>query len=312
MSFFTLFFLITTLILLFLLTKSKNSNLDFHIEPYDDLYEPTVQSFISQLGDKKLKKDRKKQKKDLKDRKQHLFVLPFEGDTKASASKHLSQMVQVLTEIVQKNDIVICHINSPGGMVPHYGYAAQTLARLRDKCQLVASVELVAASGGYMMACVCPTIIASPFSIVGSIGVVAQMPNFNRFLKSKEIDFEEHTAGESKRSLTLFGENTPEKRERFTEKLEVTHELFKSHIKKFRPQIDIEKVCHGDYFYAQEAQTLENNQLVDRIISLEDYLEEYRNSHRIWRFVAEEKESFFKKILMTMKKSLQGIISYAF
>ena len=311
MSLLNIVLLLTTIVLIvILIKKSKGHTLDFHIEPYSERYEQTIDSFISQLADKDLKKVKKQERKDEKKKKQHLFVVPFQGDTKASASKTLAQIVQVLVEVVQKEDIVVCQIQSPGGMVPHYGHAAQILARLRDKCHLVASVDLVAASGGYMMACVCPHIIASPLSIVGSIGVVAQMPNFHRFLKGRDIDFEEHTAGDSKRSLTVFGENTPEKRERFTEKLEVTHQLFKEHIAKYRPEVDLDKVSHGDYFYACEAKNIEDNHLVDRIISLDDYIQEHQNSHRIWRIALEEKESLIKKIFVTLKNSVQGILSY--
>ena len=139
-----------------------------------------------------------------------LFLM---GITKAAASNDLAYIVNTLVPILRPQDIVICKIESPGGLVPHYGFAASQLARLRDYCQLIVSIDLIAASGGYMMASVAHKIVAAPFSIVGSIGVVAQLPNFNKFMKSKDIEFEEHTAGGSKRSLTMFGENTPEKRQ---------------------------------------------------------------------------------------------------
>jgi ClpP class serine protease len=97
-------------------------------------------------------------------------------------------------------------LESPGGVVHGYGLAASQLQRLREKqIPLTVAVDKVAASGGYMMACVADKIVAAPFSIIGSIGVVAQIPNFNRFLKNKEIDIELHTAGQYKRTLTLLG-----------------------------------------------------------------------------------------------------------
>lgn len=96
------------------------------------------------------------------------------------------------------------------------------------------------------MACVADKIVSAPFAIVGSIGVVAQMPNFNRFLKSKDIDIELHTAGQYKRTLTLLGENTEEGREKFREELNETHQLFKDFVKRMRPSLDIEQVATGN------------------------------------------------------------------
>ena len=80
-------------------------------------------------------------------------------------------------------------------------------------------------------------------AVIGSIGVVGQLPNLHRFLKKHEIDFEQHTAGEFKRTLTIFGENTDKGRERFKQEIEDTHILFKDFVKRHR---DIAAAAKGD------------------------------------------------------------------
>ena len=305
--FYLLLSILIILQIVILLRKSKSSDLDFDFEPFDDRYETLRGSLVSSLGDKGLKKSLKALKKERGQLKKNLYLIDFDGDTKASASKQLSDVINVLIPVLQKSDTVVCHIKSGGGMVPHYGHAASQLSRLREHCHLVASIDIVAASGGYMMASVAHTIIAAPFSIVGSIGVVAQMPNFNKFLKSKDIEFEEHTAGESKRSLTLFGENTDQKREKFVEKLEVTHDLFKKHIQHYRPEIDIDKVSTGDYFYANESVTLLDNKLVDEIQTLDDYISTKKNDHRVWRVNFEEKKTLMQKFFSLLTQLIHEV-----
>jgi len=119
------------------------------------------------------------------------------------------------------------------------------------------------------MACVADRILAAPFAIVGSIGVVGQLPNFNRLLKKHEIEYELHTAGEHKRTLTLFGENTEAGREKFRETLEDAHALFKGFILQNRPQVDIAEVATGDHWFGTRALALK---LVDELKTSDDYL----------------------------------------
>jgi serine protease SohB len=149
---------------------------------------------------------------------------------------------------------MLVRVESPGGMVHGYGLAASQLRRIRDaEVPLTIAVDKVAASGGYMMACVANRIVAAPFAVIGSIGVLAQLPNFHRLLKKNDIDFELFTAGEYKRTVTMFGENTDKGREKFSEELEETHELFKQFVTTNRPEVDIDKVATGEIWYGQKA-----------------------------------------------------------
>ena len=126
-------------------------------------------------------------------------------------------------------DKVLIRLESGGGVVHGYGLAASQLQRIKSAgIPLSVAIDKVAASGGYMMACVADEILAAPFAIVGSIGVIAQIPNFNKILKKNDVEFEQITAGEFKRTLTLFGENTDKAREKFREEIEQTHDLFKT------------------------------------------------------------------------------------
>lgn len=298
-----LYFLCAFIILLqlfIIFKKTKTSSLGFNIEDYDERYSSFRDSFLSLTNNKVLKKSLKLKKKNKDSLKDQLIVIKFDGDIKATAASDLDEVITSLIPVLQSNDIVVCQINSGGGSVPHYGFVSSALSRLRPHCHLVASIDIVAASGGYMMASVAHEIIAAPFSIVGSIGVVAQVPNFNKFLKQRDVEFEEHTAGDCKRSLTMFGENTDQKREKFSQKLDVTHKLFKEHIKSYRPTIDIDKVADGDYFYTKESVELLNNNLIDKIQTLEEFLHEKQDTHRIWRITQEEKKSFLKKCLSVL------------
>lgn len=188
------------------------------------------------------------------DSKPRVWVLDFKGSMDAHEVNSLREEITAVLAAFKPQDQVVLRLESPGGMVHGYGLAASQLQRLRDKnIPLTVTVDKVAASGGYMMACVADKIVSAPFAIVGSIGVVAQMPNFNRFLKSKDIDIELHTAGQYKRTLTLLGENTEEGREKFREELNETHQLFKDFVKRMRPSLDIDQVATGEHWYGQQA-----------------------------------------------------------
>lgn len=202
--------------------------------------------------------------------KPRVFVLDFKGSMDAHEVNSLREEITAVITIARPEDQVVLRLESPGGVVHGYGLASSQLQRLRDRnIPLTVAVDKVAASGGYMMACVADKIVAAPFAIVGSIGVVAQIPNFNRFLKSKDIDIELHTAGQYKRTLTLLGENTEEGRQKFRESLNETHDLFKEYVKQMRPSLDIDQVATGEHWYGVQA--LEKG-LVDEVGTSDDLL----------------------------------------
>ena len=217
---------------------------------------------------KALLKGRKKDKENAT--RPHVYVLDFEGDLLATAVENLREEINAITAVAKANDEVVVRLESPGGAVPHYGLAAAQLGRLREKkVKLTVCVDRVAASGGYMMACVADQIVAAPFAIIGSIGVVAQVPNLHRLLKKHDVDFEEMTAGEFKRTVSLFGEITPKGRAKFVDQLEETHALFKAFVKSQRPKLDVDQVATGEYWLAKRGLELG---LVDALSTSDDYL----------------------------------------
>lgn len=188
------------------------------------------------------------------DRRKRLYVLNFDGDIRASATDNLREEISAIIPQIVKGDEVLVNLESPGGLVHSYGLASSQLQRIKAAgVPLIVAVDKVAASGGYMMACVADRIVAAPFAVLGSIGVLAQLPNFHRLLQKNDIDFELLTAGEYKRTLTMFGENTDKGREKFVEELEETHGLFKSFVSANRPSLDIGKVATGEVWYGQNA-----------------------------------------------------------
>ncbi len=221
-------------------------------------------------------KERRGQKKQAGEgRLPRLFVLDFNGDLRASAVDALREEVSAIITSARRDDEVLLRLESPGGMVPGYGLAASQLARLREKgIRLTISVDRVAASGGYLMACVADRVVAAPFAIIGSIGVVGQLPNFHGLLKRHDIDFELHTAGEHKRDLTVFGRNTDEGRAKFRESLQEVHDLFKNHIARYRPRLDLETVATGEHWLGERALELG---LVDDLGTSDDLLLERKD-----------------------------------
>lgn len=200
--------------------------------------------------------------------RRRLFVLEFDGDLKASAVANLRKEITAVVSAAQEGDRVLVRVDSGGGLVHAYGLAASQLERLKEAgLELTVAVDKVAASGGYMMAAVADHLVAAPFAILGSIGVVATVPNLHRFLQDKKVDVELHTAGEFKRTLTVLGENTEEGRKKFLEQLEDTHGLFKTWIAKHRPQLDLSKVATGEYWFGTQALELG---LVDAIGTSDD------------------------------------------
>lgn len=244
-------------------------------ERYQRLRETLSEEVLEPEARKRDRKERQRRLKELsksnaKNPRKRVYVLDFDGDLQASAVAELREEVTALLQLLRKEDEVLLRLESEGGLVHAYGLAASQLKRLRDRgFPLTVAVDKVAASGGYLMACVADHIIAAPFAVVGSIGVVAQIPNLHRLLKKHEVDIELHTAGEYKRTLTLLGENTEAARAKFKEELEDTHLLFKQFVSEHRPQVPIEKAATGEHWFGARALAL---RLVDQLRTSDDYL----------------------------------------
>jgi serine protease SohB len=237
---------------------------------------------VEVVDEKTLKEEEKKQRKADKQarkakksgaastRKPRVYVLDFVGDMKASATEELRESITAVLTLAEPVDEVVVRLESPGGVVHGYGLAASQLDRIRQKnIPLTVCVDKVAASGGYMMACVADKIVAAPFAVLGSIGVVAQLPNFHRILKKHDVDYEIFTAGEYKRTVTMLGENTEKGRQKFKEDLEDTHVLFKEFVQEHRPSVNVDEVATGEIWFGRRA--LENN-LIDAISTSDEYL----------------------------------------
>jgi serine protease SohB len=144
-----------------------------------------------------------------------------------------------------------------------------------------------------MMACIGNQLLAAPFAVIGSIGVVAQMPNFHRLLKKHDVDVELHTAGEFKRTLTMVGENTDEGRKKFIEELEETHQLFKEFVSENRPSLDIESIATGEVWYGRRAL---DKGLIDGISTSDDYLLSKREDTDIYAVHFKQKRSLPERL----------------
>jgi len=212
-----------------------------------------------------------------------IFVITYDGDVRASQTQQLVQQINAILSVANSDDKVILRLTSGGGMVPNYGHAAAQLLRLKKRnIHLIVCIDCIAASGGYLMAAVADEIVAAPFAIIGSIGVVAQIPNFHKLLKHNHIDFEQVTAGEYKRTLTMFGENTEKSRLKVQEEVDAIHQQFKSFISEYRPAIDIAQVGTGEYWSAELAKEMN---LVDRLNTSQDEIFDKYQDHNIFEVI---------------------------
>lgn len=275
------------------------------------------------LSDEELKQQKKSEKKaekqkakDLKAKlkkgeplekpKPCVYVLDFKGDISASQTTALREEISAILNVTKPDDEVLLRLESPGGVVHGYGLAASQLARLKQKgIKLTVAIDKVAASGGYMMACVADKIIAAPFAIIGSIGVVAQIPNIHRLLKKHDVDVDVMTAGEFKRTVTMLGENTEKGKQKFQQELEETHELFKQFVHQNRPHLDVNKVATGEHWFGTQALEL---QLVDGISTSDDLLLDMMKDKSVISVNYKIKKPFLKKLGQQAEESVNALI----
>ena len=230
-----------------------------------------------------------------KEKRPRAFVIDFKGDLKASAVPSLREEVSAVLEVATADDQIIVRLENYGGVVHEHGLAASQLVRIRDReIPLIIAVDKVAASGGYLMACVASKIVAAPFAILGSIGVIAQLPNFNRLMDSHGIDFEQITAGKYKRNVTIFGKNTDEDRAKLKEELEDVHSLFKGAVSKYRPDLDLDKIATGEHWYGTRAIELG---LVDEIMTSDELLSDLARDTDLYRVTYKIKQPLQKRLM---------------
>ena len=290
--------------------RSLNERFEMHEEAVRAVIEDPLESKARGKDQKKEKKAKRKAIKqalkaedDGEPRRPRIFVLDFDGDMQASQVDQLREEVSAILPVVGEADKVLLRLESGGGVVHGYGLAASQLMRFKDAgITLTISVDKVAASGGYMMACVGDEIIAAPFAILGSIGVVAQLPNFHRLLKKNDIDFEMHTAGEYKRTLTVFGENTDKAREKFQADIDDIHVLFKDFVSNNRPVVEIDKVGTGEFWFGQRA--LEKH-LADRLCTYDSFLVEHLEGYDLIEVRYRAKRSWQEKLSLAAEMAVE-------
>ncbi|MCG8393224.1 MAG: protease SohB [Pseudomonadales bacterium] len=284
-------------------------------EDFEDLKDSLEHEILPEAQRKKAAKAKRKQEKlEAKQKKKagtegkeqpRLFVLDFDGDVQASGVEHLRREISAVLQVATPDDEVLVRLESPGGLVHSYGLAASQLRRIRNKgIKLTVAVDRVAASGGYMMACIADKIVAAPFAVIGSIGVVAQIPNFHRLLKKNDIDVELMTAGEYKRTMTMLGENTEKGRAKFQEELEETHQLFKSFVRDNRRGLDLDKVATGEHWFGSKAKELG---LVDDIMTSDELLQLRQDSQTLYQVQWEAKRKLGERLGLSLESAMQRV-----
>ncbi len=278
---------------------------------YRDMERSLSNAFLDRRGRRKLRRQKKQEEKlaaaGSPDR-ERVFVLRFHGDLRASYTENLREEVSaILTQARPEKDRVVACVESAGGLVHSYGLAAAQLARIRDHgIDLTVAVDRVAASGGYLMAAVGHRIIASPFAILGSIGVVAQLPNFHRLLQRHDVDYELITAGEHKRTLTIFGKNTDEGRQKMREELDDIHRLFKTFVHRYRKELDLDRVATGEHWFGEQALALG---LADSLETSDDLLMRLGRESDVFELRYEKKQPITRRLSLAIENTLARVFS---
>lgn len=310
--------IITLLFIKKLLNRKKLQDGYLQLTPLDKKYHEMKNDMLLAISSKKGKrwnsvkeklssifKNNTKSELKLNQDNKIIYVIDFKGSMDAKEVNYLREEISAILLVASNNDQVLLRLESAGGLVHSYGLAASQLQRLRNKgIFLTVVVDKMAASGGYMMACVANHLIAAPFAVIGSIGVVAQLPNFHRFLKRHEIDIELHTAGEYKRTLTLFGENNDRGRQKLIEELQTTHQLFKKFIQDMRPTLDIDTVATGEHWFGIQA--LEKN-LIDELGTSDDFILQKQDQCKLIsvRYCISSKNQWFDNILNAIYQRIE-------
>jgi len=300
-------------------TRHRRDNKgEIRVTPLNDFFEDLHDTLRHSILDKdELKEQEKARKKEEKEKKKHkdeprkkrIFVLDFDGDVKASGVEEFANEITAVLTMAEKRDEVVLRLESPGGQVHTYGLASSQLERFRQKeIPLTVCVDKVAASGGYMMACTANKIVAAPFAILGSIGVVAELPNFNRVLKKYDVDYDIYTAGEFKRTVTMLGENTAEGKHKFVEEIQETHDLFKDLIKRNRPELDVDSVATGEHWYGSQCLS---KGLIDSIQTSDDYLYDASRECEIYEVAYEVRKTVADRLGFAMEGALSRSLNRA-
>ncbi len=313
-------------------SKRQESKGTLQIESMNEAYDELKQMLDEQILDKDVFKKLKKQQKNLEKEKlkqkklavqkqvdsldhaqeikKRLFVLDFNGDMKASRNAALAKEITAVLSVATDRDEILVRLESPGGMVHAYGLAASQLERIVKKgISLTVAVDKIAASGGYMMACIAHRIIAAPFAIIGSIGVVAQVPNIHKLLKKHDVDVDILTAGEYKRTLTMLGENTEKGRQKFLQELEETHILFKAFVAQRRSQVDVSQVATGEHWYATQAKALH---LVDEIMTSDEYLMDQMPTVDVYSVRYEPHKTLKDRLVTGVNQAVERLLGITF
>jgi serine protease SohB len=301
----TLVVLVIVIGLLIAANRRGGHGAGLHVEHMNRRFEDAADAVNVAMAGKRGKKEAKARSKERKREEKarakedtpraRLFVLDFKGDLRASAAASLREEVTAVLAAAGDRDQVLLRLENPGGTVHEHGFAASQLMRIKQRnLKLLIAVDKVAASGGYLMACVADRVLAAPFAIIGSVGVIAQLPNFHRLLEEHGVDFEQLTAGRYKRTLTLFGKNTDEGREKLRQELEEVHELFKAQIREHRPQVDVEQIATGEHWYGVRALELK---LVDELRTSDDFLIEAAKERDLYHISFKRKRSLPERML---------------
>jgi serine protease SohB len=286
-------------------TKSGSTTIKKYNQSHYDSLNTLTKTVFTKGEQKRWKKQQKAIKQQEKDStRKRLFVVDFTGDIRASQAEALREEITTILALARRSDKILIRLESPGGCVHDYGFAASQLTRLREhNLSVTVAVDKMAASGGYLMACVADTIIAAPFAVIGSIGVILQLPNLHQYFADRHIQFEQLTAGEDKRNLTIFGKNSQADRDKAQAQLDNIHQLFMNFVKKYR-DVDTSIIATGKTWHAIDAIA---HQLVDRIETSDAYINKHLANYDI--FIVKkslQKPSLWQKITNTASGLLYG------
>lgn len=204
---------------------------------------------------------------------QRVAVLPVDGVIEESRDT-----IDTLHRYAENRSIraIVVRINSPGGAVVPSQEIFKEIRKVRKESgkPIVASLDSVAASGGYYIAVACDRVVANPGTLTGSIGVIAQWFNLEGLLNWARLKPETLTSGPMKDAGSPFRGTSPEEREYLQNIITQLHRQFVEAVAEGRhgklSRAEVEKLADGRIYTGEEAHRLK---LVDDLGNLQDAIQ---------------------------------------
>ncbi|WP_343192796.1 S49 family peptidase [Buchnera aphidicola (Taiwanaphis decaspermi)] len=299
-------FIIKTLSVLFFLHLFSKIIIIYILKKNDIYLNNTLKVELLNNHYKKLKNDlsffQKKKiinQKNVYNKKSNLYILDYNDKIKKNKIKKLREEISSIILVAKKNDEVLLRLENTSDIVYEYGLVIAQLQRLRKKgIKLIISIDKIVSNGGYIIACVADHISASPFSIIGPINIVVNIPNIDKYTQTSNLNNQLNDCNTFTK-LTLIKNNTKIYVNKIFNKLDIKKYIRNSFIKDMRPSLNLNKIFNQNYWIGENAI---NEKLIDSINTSDDILFSKKDTHNLLKIKYVYKSNIVEKYIVTLNK----------